>query len=272
LTLAHEHDYSFVNFKSQRLNMKTISLSEFKALIASDDWQRQQKLEVIDELTQRASINEMNDTDERVEALSICGCASKASTLNGITITYNESFNYFDCKEDSFSASTDGQDDIWQMSGASVIDDDGDELSADDLSTYLSHDFSNIDYSTLSINDVINIDVDDKQDIIEIEIDYAPDVRFCGSLLAYAADSCETSSGSNYSGDPARWTELRLYKTNNGKLICHRTNCTQWANEKDQYSGKVCENTDEVVGFFGYSRIAKELYAEANIASAFEVN
>ena len=29
--------------------MKTISLSEFKALIASDDWQRQQKLEVIDE-------------------------------------------------------------------------------------------------------------------------------------------------------------------------------------------------------------------------------
>ena len=118
----------------------------------------------------------------------------------------------------------------------------------------------------------INIDVDDKQDIIEIEIDYAPDVRFCGSLLAYAADSCETSSGSNYSGDPARWTELRLYKTNNGKLICHRTNCTQWANEKDQYSGKVCENTDEVVGFFGYSRIAKELYAEANIASAFEVN
>ena len=79
--------------------MKTISLSEFKALIASDDWQRQQKLEVIDELTQRASINEMNDTDERVEALSICGCASKASTLNGITITYNESFNYFDCKE-----------------------------------------------------------------------------------------------------------------------------------------------------------------------------
>lgn len=87
------------------------------------------------------------------------------------------------------------------MLGVSVIDDDGDEFSVDDLSMYFSYDFSNIDYSIFSINDVINIDVDDKQDIIEIEIDYVFDVCFCGFLLVYVVDLCEILFGSNYSGD-----------------------------------------------------------------------
>lgn len=65
---------------------------------------------------------------------------------------------------------------------------------------------------------------------------------------------------------------LSLNKTKGRKLIFHRTKCSRWADERDQFSDNVCENVEEVIGFFVPSRVTKERYVKANIASELEVN
>ena len=105
-----------------------------------------------------------------------------------------------------------------------------------------------------------------------IEIDNAPSIRFTGELVASVASSDKKSAGSRYSGLEGIWTELVLYKTKGGKFICHKINRTLWRQfDRDHFSGKVCENTEEVKEFFGRCWLAKELYAEAGIDDVVDV-
>jgi hypothetical protein len=104
-----------------------------------------------------------------------------------------------------------------------------------------------------------------------LEIDNAPSVRFTGELVASAASSDNQAIGSGYSGQTGRWTELALYKTKGGKIICHQVGRTRWQGDRDRFSAKVCETLAEVKEFFGHRWLAKELYAEASIDDAVEV-
>ena len=93
---------------------------------------------------------------------------------------------------------------------------------------------------------------------IELYVDNEPDIQFCGELIA------EVSSYRAFEND-SRWTELDLYRTASGKFICHQIGRTRWVGEKDRYKAAVCKTTNEVIDFFGYGRLAKELYELADI-------
>lgn len=254
--------------------MKTISIAEFETLVARNDWRREQDHEVVERLDRQ--VEEWDDENESLDLIDIphvWGWASKTSTLDGIVITYTEGFNYDECDPDSLSAGTEGQDDVWSVEGVVVVDEDGDELNAHELADYLDYDFSSIDYSVLGIEQVTDIDVDEYSDMetFTLGIDNAPSVRFTGELVASAASSDNQAMGSSYSGQTGRWTELALYKTKGGKFICHQVGRTRWQGERDRFSGKVCETLAEVKEFFGHRWLAKELYAEASIDDAVEV-
>ena len=254
--------------------MKTISIAEFETLVARNDWQREQDHEVVERLDRQVEEwDEENESLALIDIPQVWGWASRISTLDGIKITYTEGFDYDECEPDSLSKGTEGQDDVWSVEGVVVVDEDGDELNAHELADYLDSDFSSIDYSVLEIEQVTDIDVDEDSDMetFTLEIDNAPSVRFTGELVASAASSDNQAMGSSYSGETGRWTELALYKTKGGKFVCHQVGRTCWQGERDRFSGKVCETLEEVKEFFGHRWLAKELYAEASIDDAVEV-
>lgn len=255
--------------------MKTISITEFKNLVARNDWQREEDHEVIERLTRQVEEwNEEYDFLDLIGILHVWGCASKTSTLDGIKITYTEGFSYDECDPDSLSTGTEGLDCVWTVEGVVVVDEDGDELDAHELADYLNSDFSSIDYSVLEIEQLTDIDVDEDSDMetFTLEIDNEPNIRFTGELMACAVSSDNQAMGSNYSGQTGRWTELELYRTKGGKFICHQVGRTRWQGERDRFSGKVCETLEEVKEFFGYRWLAKVLYSEAGIDDAVEVD
>ena len=87
--------------------------------------------------------------------------------------------------------------------------------------------------------------------------DNARDLKFTGEQIAFVTSKTADK------GD--RWTELTLYRTGSGKLICSQVGFTCWEKEHDRHTGAVCETNDEVIEFFGLGWLAKELYAEAKI-------
>ena len=100
-------------------------------------------------------------------------------------------------------------------------------------------------------------------DKITVKNDNAPDLRFTGELMATASPQ-SASSG--------RWTELALYKTQTGKFVCSEIGYTQWQGERDHYKAKACNSVEEVTQFFGHGWLAKELYDEANLDTAIDLD
>ena len=86
-----------------------------------------------------------------------------------------------------------------------------------------------------------------------VERDDAPNLRFCGQILA------DATSRKSYN-DGGRWQELTLYKTAGGKYVCCKVDVTRWIGERTRYKAVVCEGISDVIEFFGMSSLAKELY------------
>ena len=249
--------------------MKTISITEFETLVDRDDWQHDDDWEFLDRVDRQ--VEEWDDENESPDVLNIPhvrGFGFKISTLDGIKITYAEGLDYDEYDPESVSTGTEGLDDVWTVEGVVVVDEDGDELNADELAEYLDSDFSTIDYnSLLEFSEVTEFDVDEDEDsdmvTFTLEISNAPNVRFTGELVASTASSDNQAMGF-YSGQPGCWTELALYKTKGGKFVCHQAERTSWQGERDRFSGKVCEALEEVKEFFGQGWLARDLYSEAS--------
>ena len=101
-------------------------------------------------------------------------------------------------------------------------------------------------------------------DTITIERDNELDLRFRGELIA-EVESSNRKPSANYSGNPARWTTLRLYKTTAGRYVCESIGYSNWSGEHDRHNAAVCYTEAEVIEFFGTRWLAKELYAAAGI-------
>jgi hypothetical protein len=100
-----------------------------------------------------------------------------------------------------------------------------------------------------------------------IHRDNEANLTFTGELIASAATS-ENNAHPDYSGTAGRWQELALYKTEGGKLVCSRVERTCWQGEHDHHTAAVCDDPAGVVAFFGYDRLAMQLYDEADIDAA----
>lgn len=105
---------------------------------------------------------------------------------------------------------------------------------------------------------------------LTVERDDEPALTFTGVQIA-SARSFGDRGHPDFSGSTGRWTVLKLYRTKGGKLVGARIERTQWQGEQDQHEGIVCETASEIVEFFGHSRLAKELYSEAEINTAIDV-
>ncbi|MDH5188493.1 MAG: hypothetical protein OEW37_05995 [Rhodospirillaceae bacterium] len=245
--------------------MKTITLDQLTPLL-KQAWTHEQTIDFSDSGTKTIEhYDRKSETSELEHIAWTQGFAWVTSKLDGITITYTESFGYDDYDEDSFNASTDGMDEVWKIEGLTVLD-DGDEMSESEIADYLDESFSTIDYSGLDFDETIDIDVDEDSEMetYTVEIDNQPNVKFTGKKIGGASTSNNQAS-SYYSGTVGRWTVLRLYQTAKGKYICEQINYTQHQGEHNRFSGAVCETLDEVFKFFGYRWLAKELYDDAGI-------
>ncbi|WP_019584148.1 hypothetical protein [Thioalkalivibrio sp. ALE16] len=254
--------------------MKTLSIAQFEALVENGTWTREQDIEVITRITQTR--DEWDDDGDPYQAAipHEFGAAELTSTCEGIRITYTESFNYDLYQPETLKTGIEGQDMVWSVEGATVVDEDGDPLSAAELADYLDEDFKCIDYSDLQIAQTDDIDVDEESDMetITLEIDNAPDIRFTGERIASASSTDNNAHGSSYSGQTGRWTELALYKTQGGRFVCHQIGRTRWQGERDRHSGCVCDTEEEVIEFFGHRWLAKELYEDAGLEDVIEVD
>lgn len=132
--------------------MNTITITELKALLARSDWEHDDDVEIIDRV-----IEDSEDWDAageelvHIEITFVWGAATVTSRLGDIEIVYTEGFSFDEGYEDSFSAGTEGQDSIWELSGVTVVDDDGDELDIQELADLIPEKFSEVDYSGLEI-------------------------------------------------------------------------------------------------------------------------
>lgn len=110
-----------------------------------------------------------------------------------------------------------------------------------------------------------DIDEDNDMETIELARDSGPDVRFQGEQIASA-------SSWHYEGQRnTRWTELTLYRTSGGKLVCHEVGRTLWQGERDRRAIHITDTEAELIDAVGYGRLAKELYDEAGIDHAQEI-
>lgn len=103
-------------------------------------------------------------------------------------------------------------------------------------------------------------------DTFEIERDDARPLRFKGEMIASASSKAAGGPGSQ------RWRVLHLYRTAAGKLVAERIGRTVWANETDRHEAKVCATEAEVVEWLGLGDTAKEIYFQAKIDVAEQID
>lgn len=107
---------------------------------------------------------------------------------------------------------------------------------------------------------------------ITVERDDDRNITFTGELIASASSSDDRAMGSSYSGSTGRWQVLKLYKSKSGKFIAQRINRTRWQGERDTYEAAVCSSNEEIIEFFGSGWLAKELFDEAGIDAAIDLD
>lgn len=158
------------------------------------------------------------------------------------------------------------------------MDEEGEEIESWRLEAVLTEKLNGYGWESL-VQDLLptpeieEIDINEDSDMqtFTLEIDNAPNLRFTGELVATTQSFDDMSAGRRYSGFRGCWTELELYKTKGGKFICHQVERSCWVGVRDRYSGKVCETHEDVKEFFGQGWLAQDLYANANIDNAVDV-
>lgn len=164
------------------------------------------------------------------------------------------------------------------LTGFELIDEDGETVEGWERNSKLSELLNNVPWESQIQAELPKAETEELEmtelngEFKEYTInrDNGPDLKFVGEIIGESKSSSNNASGSSYSGSTGRWKELTLFKTKSGKFICQLVERTQWQGERDRFKAAVCETEKEVIDFFGYSWLAKELYDNANI-EAFSV-
>ncbi len=91
-----------------------------------------------------------------------------------------------------------------------------------------------------------------------------PNIKFVGEQLATCSNQ--------YEQNRTRAQILTLYRTKAGKYICSTVNTTQWQSESWEYQSCVCDSHEEIIEFFGYSDLAKQIYEDAKIDACTRID
>lgn len=157
-----------------------------------------------------------------------------------------------------------------KLTGATLIDDDGDEVSGSDYRWELSEIMKGCEWEGIVRHDLPTpeteeIEMSGEGEEFVVERDNAPALKFKGELVASATSKHPYNDG-------GRWTNLYLYKTAGGKFICHQENVTCWQGERDKHKADVCSTNAEIIAWFGQGRVAKHLYENANIENVESID
>ena len=129
-----------------------------------------------------------------------------------------------------------------------------------------------LDLSVLGKDEIEEIDLEEdvEMETIVVERDDGRSIKVKGKIIASASSSGNCGMHV-FSGENGRWKELSLFKTVEGKFICEQIDTTMWSGERNFTRGAICDDTDEVIDFFGGDWLAKQLYAHADIDSSIDV-
>lgn len=256
--------------------MKTITIAALASLLHDDArWTTEQDYDSHSE--EQWDGNE----DESRRVVYVTGHAWRTSStqLDGgrVALTYNEQWNAVEFDTDSLKH--EAGDYAWELEGVQLVDEDGELLELSHELPYMAGDglipavMTEIDWTFLSkaagfnavddIDNDIDNDMDNDMETFTLENDNAPNVRFNGELVA-------TASSFAYNRND-RWTELYLYRSVGGKHVCQTIGRTQWQDETNRHTVEVVDSDAAVVEIFGYGRLAKEIYSEANIEHVQDV-
>lgn len=243
--------------------MKFMPLDEFKNMLSRKDWVNEQTFHQGE--TSEREIDQWDETSgtfEKVIVPFVGGYCCRVSTLGGIQITYNESFEYDLFQSNSLSTSSEGLDEVWKIDGVSVINEHGLPFGEYDIEDLIPSEFSRVDYSELEIDQVVNVDSVSCQgeEVWTVHNDYGPSLKFVGEILVNVSNDIN-----RFTDELGRKFRLTLYQSQSGKYVCERIGFARWAEESDFHQAKVCASTVEVKEFFGDNPLAKTLYDEAGI-------
>jgi len=240
--------------------MKTLTIERFKTLLKTDNWTHEQHIETSHtDTVSRIIDNESIDIDQTH------GYSTLTSKCGDVDVLYTECWQHHTCDPDSFETYDSHK--TWSVN-TEIVDDDGVEIDPEDHGCFddLPR-FSAIDYDefTSDIDQTDDIDGDIDMTIKQhiVQIDNKPNLRFNGEVVAGATSKSPDND--------VRWTELALFKTTGGKYVCEQIGRTVYQGESNFYDGCVCEATAEVIKYFGFGWLAKELYAYAGIEAVQDV-
>ncbi len=155
-----------------------------------------------------------------------------------------------------------------------IVDEDGDPMTPSEAERLVGNDIANSasweaavypHLPVLGIDTIGDIDEDDDMETFELARDDGPDVRFQGEQIAGA------SSFHHEGPRNTRWTELKLFRTKGGKLVCQEVGQTRWDGERTKYRLHFAESEAEMVEALGFGWLAKKLYEDAGIDHAQEI-
>ena len=105
---------------------------------------------------------------------------------------------------------------------------------------------------------------------VTVERNGDADLEFVGQLIA-SSKSSPNKESPYFSGSGGRWTVNKLWKTEGGAYIANTIGHTQWQGETTRHSAAICSSEAEVISFFGFSDVAKDIYREAGIDASQKV-
>jgi len=87
-----------------------------------------------------------------------------------------------------------------------------------------------------------------------VERDNELDIAFNGKEIARVTSKKNESR---------RWTDIILYKTNQGAYVCQTLGVSIIDGERTKYDAEICETELDVINYLGTGWLAKELYKAA---------
>lgn len=244
-----------------------MSIDEFVSFIKYASFVDKQRNEIYD--CEPVTVYDDKNGAE-IEAELISGFVEITTTCDiypQIVFTYTEGYSYIKNAPWTFEHGTDGQSIIWDIKGLTVIGDDGEIMSPNEIAAYLPSYFSCPFYGEIreGIIDLmlINSISDTFKDKVFLPCEYNPTIVAYCELIGFACTSMNSGS-SSYSGRPGECTEFKLYAWDRG-FIAHRAELSIWQGSRDRYYTRICSDISEVVDFFGDGVLAIELYDDAGL-------
>lgn len=250
----------------------SMTLEQFKALVASPDWVRDMCSDVVDTdiaFIPKGGFNHwLTDFDNTLQVEKKIAWRGVNSMHGNQGIFYVESLSFNEHQPESFAVSTDKHDKNWCFQGLMVVGKDGDPIREDELIDCLPTAFSTI---TIGANEMVDTDADETllykvgdsgdnvfQDLL-LESTYGRNIHASVHERAVASGSTPAQA------DEGRTLELKLYETQVGSYVCCRSRLVTKEDDTEIKEVAIVNSKEEIEDFFGSGWVASKLYKAAGI-------